>query len=198
MTTAIPNYAVHGNALRRFFSKATAMLMAAFSPEAKERQRQENAFRQTIAKYADTISGICFSLAKTSAEYEDLRQDAVINIWRGIGKFRGEAETRTWIYRVVMNSCVSVYRKQLRNPVRDAIAEIPEIADTDGDTREDITWLHHLISQLPDTDRCIIIMWLDEQSYDEIAAVTGLNRNTVATRLRRIRLKLAEQAKKII
>ena len=198
MTTAIPTYAVTGNPLRRFFSKATTMLLAAFSPEAKERQRQEVAFEQTIAQYADTISGICFSFSKTSAEYEDLRQDALINIWRGIGNFRGEAETRTWIYRVVMNTCVSVYRKQQHNPIRGAIAEIPEIADTDSDTREDITWLHCLISQLPDTDRCIIIMWLDEQSYDEIAFVTGLNRNTVATRLRRIRLKLAEQAKKII
>ena len=198
MTIAIPTYTVHGNALRSFFSRATAMLLAAFSPEAQERQRQEEAFEQTIAKYADTISGICFSFAKTSAEYEDLRQDALINIWRGIGNFRGEAETRTWIYRVVMNTCVSVYRKQQRNPIRNAIAEIPEIADTDSNTREDITWLHSLISQLPNTDRCIIIMWLDEQSYDEIASVTGLNRNTVATRLRRIRLKLAEQAKKTI
>lgn len=198
MTTAIPTYAIHGNPLRRLLSKATAMLMAAVSLEAKERQQLEAAFRQTVSKYADTISSICFSFAKTSAEYEDLRQDALINIWRGMGQFRGEAETRTWIYRIVMNTCVSVYRKQQRNTVSNAIVEIPEIADTDTDTREDIAWLHCLISQLTNTDRCIIIMWLDEQSYEDIASVTGLNRNTVATRLRRIRLKLAQQAKKII
>lgn len=198
MTITLPTYTATGNPLRLFVNKAAAVLMAAFSPEAKERKRLEATFHQTVSKYADTISGICFSFARNPAEYEDLRQDALINIWRGIGNFRGEAETRTWIYRVVMNTCASVYRKQQRNPMRNAVTEIPEIADTDGDTREDITFMHYLISQLPETDRCIIIMWLDEQSYEDIATVTGLNRNTVATRLRRIRIKLTEQAKKII
>lgn len=198
MTTAIPTYAYPRQPAAPFIEQGNSNANGRCPLEAKERQQLEAAFRQTVSKYADTISSICFSFAKTSAEYEDLRQDALINIWRGMGQFRGEAETRTWIYRIVMNTCVSVYRKQQRNPVSNAIVKIPEIADTDTDTREDIAWLHCLISQLTNTDRCIIIMWLDEQSYEDIASVTGLNRNTVATRLRRIRLKLAQQAKKII
>ena len=103
-------------------------------------------FSAVISANSRLIDKICFFYASDPQEYEDLRQDIHINIWRGLVNFRDESRKSTWIYRICMN-----------NPA----------------------------------EKSLLMMWLDERSYDEIAEVTGFNRNTVATKLRRIKEKLA-------
>ena len=155
-------------------------------------QELEKRFLALIRKEDSLISAICFSYSGSVAEYDDLRQDALINIWRGLPSFREDSTSRTWIYRVVLNSCVSTIRKQMRHSHAseslDGLYDI--LADEPPEDRERIETLHRMISTLNAQDKAIILLWLDDASYDDIATVMGMPRNTVATRLHRIKEKL--------
>ena len=109
-------------------------------------------------------------------------------------QFRNDASQRTWVYRVTINSCISTIRKLNRHK-HDSLDELySHVADNDDD-REALELMHRIISQLGLQERATIMMWLDEMTYDEIADAMGVNRNTVASRIRRIKEKIAKQFK---
>lgn len=173
--------------------RLTALLMGALSDSAPASlSRQE--FRAIIDSYGPMISRLCYAYASSREDFDDLRQDAIVNIWRGMGSYRGDADLRTWIYRVTLNTCVSTLRRRARRSDTVPLDRIADMADdsTPAESAERIALLHRLIGRLHDDDRAMILMWLDERPYDEIAATMGLPRNTVATRLRRIKDKLSK------
>ncbi len=155
----------------------------------------EREFKELIALESATISRICFSYSGSVAEFEDLRQDALINIWRGIQGFRGGSSTKTWIYRVTVNSCLSTIRKQSRHK-HESLDSLYGLIDSDDSEKEAIEELHRVINTLDLQDKAIIMMWLDDLSYDEIATAMGLNRNTIATKIRRIKEKITNEYKR--
>lgn len=155
----------------------------------------EQEFKNLIARENATISKICFSYSSSAAEFEDLRQDALINIWRGIQGFRGESSAKTWIYRVTVNSCLSTIRKQSRHQY-ESLEGLYGLIDTDDYDKEAIEQLHRVISMLKPEEKAVIMMWLDEMSYDEIGTAMGLPRNTIATRIRRIKEKITNEYKR--
>lgn len=155
----------------------------------------EREFRAMTARENAMISKICFAYSGSVAEYDDLRQDALINIWRGIRNFRGESSERSWIYRVTLNSCLSTIRKQSRHR-HESLEELYDFIATDDSDKEAMEYLHRAIGTLNPQEKAIIMMWLDELSYDDIAAAMGLNRNTIATKIRRIKDKIAKEYKK--
>ncbi len=152
----------------------------------------EREFKALIARENSTISRICFSYSSSVAEFDDLRQDALINIWRGMESFRGESSSKTWIYRVTVNSCLSTIRKQSRHQ-HESLEGLYGLIDTDDSDKEDIEQLHRVINTLDPQDKAVIMMWLDEMSYDEMAIAMGLPRNTIATRIRRIKEKITKE-----
>ncbi|MDE7420784.1 MAG: sigma-70 family RNA polymerase sigma factor [Muribaculaceae bacterium] len=157
--------------------------------------RLEHEFKELISLENSTISRICFSYACSAAEFEDLRQDALINIWRGMQGFRSESSSKTWIYRVTVNSCLSTIRKQSRHRY-ESLDGLYGLIDSDDSDKESIEQLHRVINTLDPNEKAIIMMWLDELSYDEIGKAMGLNRNTIATRIRRIKEKITKEYKK--
>ncbi|MCM1302384.1 MAG: sigma-70 family RNA polymerase sigma factor [Alistipes senegalensis] len=151
-------------------------------------------FEQFVREHRPLIAKICWLYARTSAEFDDLYQEILINLWRGLGRFEGRSRTTSWVYRICLNTCISCYRRERRH--RDTLSldcctSLP--ADND-DHAEQLQQLRLLIDRLDPIEKAIILLWLDEVPYDEIAGITGLGRNTVATKIRRIRLKLCEQA----
>lgn len=155
----------------------------------------EREFRELIALENATISRICFSYSGSVAEFDDLRQDALINLWRGLQSFRGESSSRTWVFRVTVNSCLSTIRKQSRHQ-HESLDGLYELIDCNDSDKEAIEVLHRIINTLGSQEKAIIMMWLDELSYDEIGAAMGLNRNTVATKIRRIKEKITKEYKR--
>lgn len=155
----------------------------------------ERKFKELIALENATISRICFSYSGSADEFEDLRQDALINIWRGMNGFRGGSSAKTWIYRVTVNSCLSAIRKQSRHK-HESLDALYGLIDSDDTDKEAIEQLHRVINTLDQQEKAIIMMWLDELSYDEIGTAMGLNRNTIATRIRRIKEKITKEYKR--
>ena len=126
---------------------------------------------------------------------KDLRQEVLINLWKGYPQFKGTAQLSTWIYRVSLNTCIT-FCKKLRNkeeslPIESLLAG--DVIDDNSKT-EHLREMYRLIYQLNRMEKAIILMWLDERSYEEIAEVCGMPRNTIATKLRRIKEKLTKLA----
>lgn len=152
-------------------------------------EMSEARFIELVESHGETINRICRSFSYREGDFDDLRQDALVNIWRGLQSFRNESELRTWLYRVTLNTCVSTYRKRPKGEFVDVMSMGNVLPDR-GDGMDDSEWLRTLVGELPEIDRAIIVMWLEDLSYDEIADVMGMKRNTVATRIRRTKDKL--------
>lgn len=150
----------------------------------------ERMFADIMRDYDSMIMRICFGYSRTAAEFADLHQDALINIWQGLPGFKGDSSLKTWIYRVTLNTCVSTVRSERRRVTQTALDDFYNLVDEDADRRRLVSEMHDCISKLTPVDRAIMLLWLDDFSYDEIAATVGLGRNTVASRLRRAKEKL--------
>ncbi|MDE7414679.1 MAG: sigma-70 family RNA polymerase sigma factor [Muribaculaceae bacterium] len=169
------------------------LFAAVFSAKKEDKASQERRFSQIIQDYGSIISGISFSYSNNPEDMKDLRQDIMINIWKGLKNFRGDSSLSTWIYRVALNTCVSTIRTKSRKVQVISLETNMDIADEEDRSRQEKTeWLHSKIASLSPLDKAIITMWLDDRKYEEIAEVTGISRNNVAVRINRIKEKLSK------
>lgn len=152
-------------------------------------QERTAAFENIVRKYSLMITKVCYYFASNTLELKDLRQDVLLNIWVGWDKFRMQSKPSTWIYRVCFNTCITFQRKTRHQRKEIPLSNVLEIEDEPFDM-EKYNEMHRLIGRLGSEEKAIILMWLDENSYEEIADVIGIKRNTVATKLRRIKEKL--------
>ena len=110
--------------------------------------------------------------SKDQDEVNDLFQEVLINLWRGMESFKGESDIKTWIYRVSLNTCISMERKKKRDALPLEM-DVNLYEDRDEDTLQ-IKMLYHRINKLGSFDRAIVLLWLENLSYEEIAAITGI------------------------
>lgn len=153
-------------------------------------------FTDMVRRHEKTIFSVCFFYATSDVPFEDLRQEVLISLFKSFRSFKGQSSESTWIYRVCINTCLLSLRKSLSKIQTVSLDEIPCLnfeSETNGDFLQKLQWLYSAISQLNVMDKAIILMWLDELSYDEIARSVGIPRNTVASRLSRIKVKLSSQ-----
>lgn len=151
------------------------------------------AFENIIREYSLLITKVCYYFAIDISELKDLRQDVMLNIWTGLDKFKNQSKPSTWIYRVCFNTCITYERKNKHRKNEVPLSSVLELEDEPFDM-EKYKEMHRLIGRLNNEDKALILMWLDENSYEEIADVIGLKRNTVATRLKRIKEKLVKMS----
>lgn len=155
-----------------------------------EFKQYNDVFESIIGKYDSLIERICFGYAGSLLELEDLKQEALLNIWISIPKYRGDCALKTWIYRITLNSCVTALRKSYRRIDTTQLNELYEAIDCDEENKKLLYELHEMISQLNPIDKSAIMLWLDNFSYEEIADVSGLSRSNVAIRIYRAKEKL--------
>ena len=156
----------------------------------EERERLEGVFLDMARDYSALITRLCYHYTTPRTPLEDLRQDCLINLWRGLRNYRGECGMATWVYRVVINTCITSFRSAGRQPEFIALENHKETAEEEEPISENMELLHAFISGLPLLDRGVMMMWLDGRTYDEIAEATGLTRNNVAVKLHRIKEKI--------
>lgn len=150
-------------------------------------------YLRTIRSCNGIINKICYFYSRNPDDFKDLRQDVLAEIWYSYHTFRGKSNISTWVYRITLNTCVSSIRKQKRYGHKVGLETLPELIAEEGDLLERHRVLYSLINTLKNEDKAIILMWLDDMPYEEIATIMGLSRNTLATRLRRIKQALAKE-----
>ena len=151
----------------------------------------EREFTQLVQEQKSTIYTVCYMFARDKDEEADLFQDVLINLWKGIGKFRNDSEISTWVYRVSLNTCISADRKKRKMPTTRLDMNIDLFDDDDTDSRQ-IQVLRQRIQRLQPLDRAIVLLWLESLSYQEIADIVGLTPKNISVRLTRIRLQLKQ------
>ena len=120
----------------------------------------------------------------------DLYQEILVNLWKGFTKFRGESNVRTWIYRISLNTCISFERKKHRKVDTIPLTmDINLFEDSDDDTKQ-VQLLKNRINKLGHFDRAIVLLWLENLSYDEIGNIVGITAKNVSVRLVRIKEQL--------
>lgn len=150
----------------------------------------EKEFEAVVRRHRSTIYTVCYMFSNDADEVADLFQDTLINMWKGFAKFRGQCDIKTWIWRVCLNTCITAERKKSRKGETVPLSmEINLFEDSDEDTRQ-IRMLRDRICRLGHFDRAIVLLWLENLSYEEIGAIVGISVKNVSVRLVRIREQL--------
>ena len=159
----------------------------------KRMESQKKYFEQLVNGNKDTIYTVCYMFSKDEDEVADLFQETLINVWKGMAKQdKQPANLRGWIYRVALNTCISSDRKKRRRPTVPLTMDINLFGGShESGTRErHAELLHQRISRLQPFDRAIVLLWLEDISYEEIGQIMGITAKNVSVRLFRIREQL--------
>ena len=150
----------------------------------------EQLFSNLVREHKSTIYTVCYMFSKDNDEVADLFQEILIKLWKGFQSFEGRSDINTWVYRVSLNTCISLDRKKKRRKKSDSLAmDINLYDDNDSDTRQ-VKQLYERINRLGVFDRAIILLWLEGIPYDEIADIVGISTKNVSVKLYRIREQL--------
>ena len=148
-------------------------------------------FLEMIRQNEGIIYKVTSFYTDTEHPLGDLYQEVVLNLWKAFPSFRGDSKYSTWIYRIALNTCVSFYRRSKKNiSYVDISMDIPDVVDNN----EEIQELYKLINRLGKIERALVLLYLDDKSYKEIAEITGLTVTNVATNISRIKDKLRDMS----
>jgi RNA polymerase sigma-70 factor (ECF subfamily) len=155
-----------------------------------EQVQLEDDFIKMIQANERVIYKVCSFYVSDNLPMEDLYQESVLNLWKAFPNFRNESSYSTWIYKIALNTCISGMRKENKHRQDIPLSLASEIGFEPDDWEEELKELYRLIYQLKTLERAVILLYLEEKSYQEIADITGLSLSNVATKLKRIKEKL--------
>ena len=154
----------------------------------------EELFSEILAKNKDKLYRIC-TLYSDQEEANDLFQEVLLNIWKSLPSFENKSSVNTWVFRIAVNVCLrfkySIDRKKKMFVKLNGISLL-NVSDSTSNYSQDpsYTELYNCIKSLEDLDKSIVLLYLEELPYKEIASVTGLSENHVAVKIKRIKEKL--------
>ena len=146
----------------------------------------------SILPYAAIIIKICRAYTDTQEDFEDYYQEVCLQIWKSKDNFKQQSEWSTWIYRLSLNVCLTFLKKKKKAPQRLDSDYLPAevIEDSHVFADESLDHLYGAIKQLSEVDRGVILLYLEEKSYQEIAGILGTNANNIGVRIKRIKERL--------
>lgn len=151
---------------------------------------KEFEFSKMVREHKGAVYTVCYMFSKDAEEVNDLFQDILMNLWKGFDSFRGESKVDTWIWRVSLNTCISAERKKKKADERVPLSMgINLYEDVDEDSKQ-IQQLYRRINKLGKIDRALILLWLENMSYDDIASIIGISIANVSVKLVRIKEQL--------
>lgn len=149
-------------------------------------------YTSSILPYAAIIIKICRAYTDTQEDFEDYYQEVCLQIWRSRNNFKGQSQWSTWLYKISLNVCLTLLKKKKNNQKHIVTGSLPtEVAeDSQVFPDESLNYLYEAIKRLSEVDRGVILLYLDEKSYQEIADITGTNQNNIGVRIKRIKERL--------
>lgn len=153
----------------------------------------EKEFLQIIAENQGIIHKVCSIYCDMEEDRRDLFQEILVQLWKSYPSFRYESKFSTWMYRVALNTAITSFKKDKRQPDKSGISyENLQLAEELYDTRteEQIRVLNQAVSQLTGIEKSIILLFLEDKKYEEIAEITGITQNYVRVKMNRIKKKL--------
>lgn len=147
-----------------------------------------------ILPYAGIIIKLCRAYTNSQEDFEDYYQEVCLQIWRSKDNFREESEWSTWVYRISLNVCLTLLKKKKNNVQHFVSDSMPDVVTESNFafSDESLNLLYDAIRKLSEIDRAIIMLYLEEKSYQEIADIIGTKPNNIGVRINRIKIKLKD------
>lgn len=157
---------------------------------------KEQLFKELIATSKNSIYRICYSFLDDPEDIKDLRQEIFFELWKSMDRFKGESSWNTYIYRIAVNTSIRFKttlgkRKSVETPIKESVIKMAE-NQSEKEKEERLNLLQQSIKKLPDNDRMLISLVLEDLSYKEIAEVLNMNIGNVGVRIGRVKKKLKE------
>lgn len=148
-------------------------------------------FLQVINKYQYIIKKYCIIYGSGIMTSEDLYQEVLYNLWKSYPSFWGDCALSTWIYRITINTCITSFRLKNKEGKQLELRKALGVCDDDNiRKKENVELIHNIIGQLSLVDKSLMLLWLEEKSYREIAEIMGLSETNIASRLNRCKEKV--------
>ena len=157
----------------------------------------EKEFEKHISENEMLIYKVCSIYAYTEADRQDLFQEIVIQLWQGYQKFKGDAKFSTWMYRVAINTAITGLRKQKNIITSYEPATFTSNIRDDNTAREEEERLQQLntaIEKLNQVEKAIVMLYMEDRSYDEMEDILGISQGALRVKMNRIKKKLRDLA----
>jgi RNA polymerase sigma factor (sigma-70 family) len=154
----------------------------------------EKEFIEMINVHRGIIFKVCHLYGHERDDKEDLFQEIVLQLWKSFASFKKESKLSTWMYRVALNTAISSFRKEVKKPRGQSLTmaelQIADLSSSPAEHDEHLTLLNQAIQQLTRIEKALIMLYLEEKNYQEIAEVMGISLSNVGVKLNRIKTKL--------
>jgi RNA polymerase sigma-70 factor (ECF subfamily) len=161
-------------------------------------QKQEADFVTLLEENQNIIHKICRLYTESEAEHKDLFQEISIQLWRSFEHFEGKSKFSTWMYRVGLNTAITIYRKEKKRIdtyiLNDEISRI-EVDQYDPVIDEKLNWLYQKIEKFSEIDKALVLLYLEDKRYDEIADTLGITAVNARVKMNRIKKRLKKMIK---
>ncbi len=129
---------------------------------------------------------------------EDLFQEIVLQLWRSYDSFKGDSKISTWMYRVALNTAITLFRKRTKSPQTDELADFhyKDYIEDDDEKQQQISLLYKVIKMLPKVERAIVMMYLDDLPYRDIAENLGISEVNSRVKMNRLKKTLKDLMEK--
>ena len=159
----------------------------------------EKEFIQLIQQHQPIIHKVCNMYMDTAPDREDLFQEIMISAWKGSKNFRGDAKFSTWLYRVALNTAITFFKKGRKQAaVYPESTEYAQIPDEQNNREAQLSALTNAINDLNEIDKALIVLYLEDIAYPDIAVILGISANNVAVKMNRVKARLKESSKKYL
>ena len=153
----------------------------------------EAKFLTDLEQNQNIVHKVCRLYTTNQNAHNDLFQEITIQLWKNYSKFRGEAKFSTWMYRVALNTAISLYRKSTRTIKTQDITDYAfKIKSEDYDDTEELQLkaLYNAIRKLGDIDKALIFLYLEDKPYKEISITLGISEVNARVKMNRAKDKL--------
>lgn len=153
----------------------------------------EHNFVELLEKHQNIVHKVCRLYTNNQDAHNDLFQEITIQLWKAYPKFRGDAKFSTWMYRVGLNTAITLYRKNKRRINTQEFGEVQFkiTAEEYDDTEEQqLTLLYSAVKQLNDIDKALVFLYLEDKNYKEISETLGISEVNARVKMNRVKTKL--------
>ncbi|HWZ14709.1 MAG TPA: sigma-70 family RNA polymerase sigma factor [Mucilaginibacter sp.] len=166
-----------------------------------QQQAQEDQFIYLIQQNKKLIFKVCNAYCRDPEDRKDLVQDVIIQLWRSFDKYNNRYKLSTWMYRIALNTAISHYRadSNRQNTTVSIHDSLIDFADENENQEVDtnVKLLYDFINKFDELNKALIILYLDNNSYKDIAEVLGITETNVATKIGRLKQQLKQQFAKV-
>jgi len=153
----------------------------------------ETEFVALLDEHQNIIHKICRLYTNNEVEHEDLFQEISIQLWRSYNRFEGKSKFSTWMYRVGLNTAITLYRKEKKRlntqPLNDQFTAIAQ-EEYNAQVDEQMAWLYQKIKDFSEIDKALVLLYLEDKRYDEIAETLGISAGNARVKMNRIKERL--------